>query len=68
MRQVLVAAIKVGLQLNACYRKIKTSSSKEKNEGTIPDAGVKLLLKMLLGNNSKAKLGLKDRLFLLDKP
>lgn len=66
MRLVLVTATEVGLQLNACY--IKTSSSKEKNEGTIPDAGVKLLLKMLLGNNSKAKLGLKDRLFLLDKP
>lgn len=39
-----------------------------KSDGTVPDAGVELLLNMLLGKNSKAKLCLKDRLFLLDKP
>lgn len=39
-----------------------------KRHGTVPDAGVEMLLNMLLGKNSKAKLCLKERLFLLDKP
>lgn len=55
-----------------CTFKLKATNNhfnqQIKNEGTVPDAGVELLLKMLLGNNSKAKLCLKDRLFLLDKP
>lgn len=34
----------------------------------LPDIGVELLLKRLLGNNSKLKLCLMDFLFLLEKP
>lgn len=34
----------------------------------LPDTGVELLLKKLLGNNSKLKLCLMDFLFLLEKP
>lgn len=34
----------------------------------LPDTGVELLLKRLLGNNSKLKLCLMDLLFLLEKP
>lgn len=34
----------------------------------LPDTGVELLLKRLLGNNSKLKLCLMDFLFLLEKP
>ena len=55
-----------------CTFKLKAINNHFKQQGrrecTVPDAGVELLLKMLLGNNSKAKLCLKDRLFLLDKP
>lgn len=34
----------------------------------LPDTGVELLLKRLVGNNSKLKLCLMDFLFLLEKP
>ena len=34
----------------------------------LPDIGVELLLKRLLGNNSKLKLCLMDFLFLLERP
>lgn len=53
------------LKLKATNNQFKKQG---KSDGTVPDAGVELLLKMLLGKNSKAKLCLKDRLFLLDKP